>query len=142
VFNDLFPSSVRLLLLIKNLLPSSGRCSVVCFRGCCLGTNAVSQPLPSNDSFSDSTVLALSVFIYTDYVASNMWTTCEWEGIRGYEALKCLEFLSRSVPRIIVYASCPVFEARNRSTGHSVPTFGGRVSLFLLTFTFHSCKKF
>jgi hypothetical protein len=57
-----FPSSDRLVLLTKHLLPSNWRRSVVCFFGLCLETNAVSKPFASNGSFYGSTVLAWSKY--------------------------------------------------------------------------------
>jgi hypothetical protein len=61
VFTEPFPSSGRLFLFIKNLLPSNG-CRSVVFRGRCLERNVVSEPFASNGCFSDSTVLAWSKY--------------------------------------------------------------------------------
>jgi hypothetical protein len=59
VFTEPFPSSGRLFLLIKNLLPRNGRRSVL-FRGRCLEANVVSEPFARNGCFSGYTVLALN----------------------------------------------------------------------------------
>jgi hypothetical protein len=76
VFTEPFPRSRRIFLLIKNLLPSNKRRTVV-FRSRCLEKNVVSEPFTSNGCFSDSTVLALSkyVTILTDPFS---WVTVTW----------------------------------------------------------------